>query len=749
MLIESHDKKYSVIKKVFSSKKNTIYICKEKNSVGQELFTVNVIKDDKLISKYIPHFITLKDSSNSDLMDLFSKDSVLYIVFKYYPQKLYFPLQYNDCTSMREKIDLSKKLLLYLQSSEIPLEILIMVLEGNSMLIDSSCNFHMNYFIKFDTSHQEPKISDIIQIAGKMLEENLFNNKSRTHPQLSEILSKCESGQYLTFEEVYNDWDEFQKHLNMNPEEKSDLPKRKKKSLKNYLRIRNTYILKKFAALSAVLLLLVCFISYAFILPFVLNKFYYHEFYVNTKPLASFSGKAKVLYGDSKLLYEGQILEGKYNGFGMLYNKRHELVYSGDFKLNNYNGNGELFKNNKTKYKGDFLLNKYNGKGQLYYDNEVLFYEGDFKDGVFDGSGTLYYPDGKTKYQGEFKKGIFSGSGTLYSENKKIRYKGDFKFGKYESQGILYDSTGNKKYTGSFSDGLLEGEGTEYSSSGAVIYKGTFGQGLYNGQGILFDAEKNSPIYEGSFIHGKYNGTGKLYDTKVESLVYEGEFKNNEFHGTGTLYGKSSRKLYTGSFIHGNPDYFPVLGIPAEEIKNIFPSIPQTSTGVDCICNTYEELGVTLVLTPVPAEPTASDVPEAAPATKSADATATPSPTKDTPVVTAPEPKSTDSTPPSVSKVLLWKDFSVSGVSNNMNVEQMTKILGDPLYSYSSPLLSEDQIAITNRQQSGFGPGKIPARIYMVSFDTDGYELTAAFLNKKSTPVYAVLSKKSIVYGMG
>ncbi|HEX2927381.1 MAG TPA: hypothetical protein VHP38_14170 [Ruminiclostridium sp.] len=747
MFIETHGKKYSVVKKAFSSKKNIIYICKEAGSGGQSLFTLNVIKDDRLISRYLPVFAALKNSScNSDLVDLFSKDSVLYAVFRYYSPKAYCPLQYNDCTGIREKTELAKRLLLYLQSSNIPPELLVMILENNSILLNNSSNFHLNYFLKFDSLQNEPRTASVIQMTGTILKENLFFG---THtPQISGILEKCESGQYLSFEEICSELDQFLGNLDMNPENIGKQTKRMHRSIRNYLKIRNTFVLKRFTVLAAVLLLLLGFLTFTFILPFVLNKFFYHEFYVNTKPLESFSGKAKVLYGNSKLQYEGELLEGKFNGFGKLYGRNQQLVYSGGFKLNSYDGNGELYENNRLKYKGDFLLNKYSGKGQVYYDNGVLSYEGDFKDGAYEGSGSLYYPGGKLEYRGDFKGGQFSGSGTFYSQKGKVMYKGNFKFGRYDGQGILYDSAGSKKYEGLFADGLFEGAGTEYDKSGAVVYKGSFGQGLYNGQGVLFSTGKNCPLYEGNFLCGKYNGTGKLYDTNAESLVYEGDFNDNLFHGTGTLYGKNSRKLYTGSFIRGNPDYFSVLGMPAEEIKNTFLSIPQTITGVDSICNTYEELGVTLVLSPVPAEPAATAVPDSP---KAADATVSPSSSKTAPAVAGTEPVTpkAESTPPSVSKVILWKDYAISGITSTMNAAQMAKVLGEPLYEYTSPILFEDQTALNNRRQSGYGPDKIPSDIYMVSFDIDGYELTAAFRDKKDKPLYAVLSKRSIVYGMG
>ena len=172
-----------------------------------------------------------------------------------------------------------------------------------------------------------------------------------------------------------------------------------------------------------------------------------NEFYVGNFK----KGKIAIYYSDGKLKYEGDILDGKYEGKGTYY----------------YNDEGQ------NRYEGEWKKGFKHGKGILYYDHEAkrIKYEGNFSNGKFEGKGIYYWNDG-TYYIGDFVNGLKQGYGTYYKNGGKIKYEGGFVNDKFEGNGIYYCNDGNY-YIGKFKDGLNYGKGKLCSKNGDII-KGNF-----------------------------------------------------------------------------------------------------------------------------------------------------------------------------------------------------------------------------------------------------------------------------------
>jgi hypothetical protein len=170
-----------------------------------------------------------------------------------------------------------------------------------------------------------------------------------------------------------------------------------------------------------------------------------NEFYVGHYK----NGKIAIYYSDGKIKYEGDRVDGKFEGKGIYY-------YKG--------GN---------RYEGEWKKGLKHGKGILYYDHEAtrIKYEGNFSNGKFEGKGIYYWNDG-TYYIGDFVNGLKQGYGTYYKNGGKIKYEGGFVNDKFEGNGIYYCNDGNY-YIGKFKDGLNYGKGKLCSKNGDII-KGNF-----------------------------------------------------------------------------------------------------------------------------------------------------------------------------------------------------------------------------------------------------------------------------------
>ena len=161
------------------------------------------------------------------------------------------------------------------------------------------------------------------------------------------------------------------------------------------------------------------------------------------------NGKIAIYYSDGKLKYEGDRINGSFEGKGTYYYKR---------------GN---------RYEGEWKKGLKHGKGILYYDLEATKkrYEGNYIKGEFEGKGIYYWDDGSC-YEGDFIKGLKHGYG-VYIKDGNIKYKGHFMNDKYGGEGEYYCSNGDY-YIGDFKDGLKHGKGTLYNKKGEIIIKGKF-----------------------------------------------------------------------------------------------------------------------------------------------------------------------------------------------------------------------------------------------------------------------------------
>lgn len=149
------------------------------------------------------------------------------------------------------------------------------------------------------------------------------------------------------------------------------------------------------------------------------------------------SQKKKKIYKNGKIIYYGNMLNGKRHGYGSLYNSQGHLVYKGEWKLNQKNGAGMEYRNSKIIYQGYFKNNLYDGYG-IIYDNNKPKYKGFWKLGNRQGKGIEYYSNGIVSYFGEWKFNQKNGIGKEFTMDGKKVYEGEFLNGQRHGHGTLF-----------------------------------------------------------------------------------------------------------------------------------------------------------------------------------------------------------------------------------------------------------------------------------------------------------------------
>lgn len=174
--------------------------------------------------------------------------------------------------------------------------------------------------------------------------------------------------------------------------------------------------------------------------------------------------------------YEGEIINMKFNGFGLL---NHYTGYSirGHFVDGRVQGTAE-YTRGKISYVGDWHNNVPQGHGVERVDG-LFSYEGTFIDGIKHGKGKMKI-ENKGKYEGDFKHNMFHGIGTFTWLDGK-RYTGHWIQNLMHGKGIMSWPDG-RKFEGRYIRNKKDGPGLFTWADGRTCY-GVWKEGKMQGNG--------------------------------------------------------------------------------------------------------------------------------------------------------------------------------------------------------------------------------------------------------------------------
>lgn len=156
--------------------------------------------------------------------------------------------------------------------------------------------------------------------------------------------------------------------------------------------------------------------------------------------------------------------------------------YNGQLSNNEISGFGKMYGNSTTGiYEGEFLNGKYHGHGILELKNKEN-YEGNFKDGLYHGHGVLR--TNKFTYIGEFVNNSKNGYGVLDCAITGDKYMGMFVDNKKCGSGILITMDGSY-FEGTFVNDYLVGFGIAFLPNGSY-FEGELTMSGPNGKGTVY-----------------------------------------------------------------------------------------------------------------------------------------------------------------------------------------------------------------------------------------------------------------------
>lgn len=172
-------------------------------------------------------------------------------------------------------------------------------------------------------------------------------------------------------------------------------------------------------------------------------------------------------------------------------------------------------------YDGPLADGMYEGPGARVYQNGTLVYEGEMARNLYEGQGRRTNPATGVVSEGAFSHGLLEGQGQEFSRSGTLLRSGVFSRDLLNGPGVEYRPDGALLREGTFAEGLLNGEGAEYGPDGNPEYEGTFRRGVRQGTGSLYDTALNALVYQGDFEDGSPRGAGRIYHPSGQ-LLYEG-----------------------------------------------------------------------------------------------------------------------------------------------------------------------------------------------------------------------------------
>ena len=287
--------------------------------------------------------------------------------------------------------------------------------------------------------------------------------------------------------------------------------------------------------------------------------------------------------------YEGFMFNGKYNGFGKLYednrvfignfisdkkdgkflicNRDGSLVYSPESNIEIIVDIDKVTSDNFIKYTNTVnFANDYldDNHKLVYKEKQIVKYIGKFNmDMKFHDDHGNYFENGN-KFSGKFEDGKFI-NGTLITQEGE--FKGEFNSLLINGKGMLVND--KYSYTGTFVNNVSQGGELLFKYNGTNDNALLICDATYNTEHFVFNVPNPSSIIikHANNINDIYKGHIRIMmsnkqDVKIniinakhyqnDTLIYEGEFKNNIYFGSGIKYHTNGYIQASGKFADGD-----------------------------------------------------------------------------------------------------------------------------------------------------------------------------------------------------
>ncbi|MDC9721842.1 MAG: hypothetical protein PSN34_03600 [Urechidicola sp.] len=278
--------------------------------------------------------------------------------------------------------------------------------------------------------------------------------------------------------------------------------------------------------------------------------------YIGTFKNGMYNGACTWYDKNERLLYEGNVVEGKLQGLGTLYSENGD-VFEGEFNNNKMDGYGRYTFANGDVYDGDFKNGFRNGSGMLTLANGGSFF-GKYKDGLENGEGTIIHSNGDEescnyingKREGEAEYIFKSGKKLIYTyKNDKVISVKNVDAKSTIPNGIVWaKNTANTEYF-LYKDGVAIEDYTFWVDNSLYVYLTKTSHKIYllkDFKTKSADSYHNAELLSQTFNNGVWFKTAPggliIYDSSCKNISTNHDVYKYANNGVDVLFRESGKK---------------------------------------------------------------------------------------------------------------------------------------------------------------------------------------------------------------
>lgn len=206
MVFKANKLLLNVVREVFVSEVNDVYICSDKKDFNNQYYTLLIIKDHRIAGRIIQSFeINKKQNKEPVYIDCFSIQDDTGMVFPYYFERPLKKFYMGGLLSVSECEEICSNLLIQCVRLELPPELLYLILSQEAIHIQRDNSISFSYMLNLSEYDDKRTEKDCVGKCAEIIVKLLEQCHKKNIKSYELIRKKTYKNGYSGFSELYKD----------------------------------------------------------------------------------------------------------------------------------------------------------------------------------------------------------------------------------------------------------------------------------------------------------------------------------------------------------------------------------------------------------------------------------------------------------------------------------------------------------------------------------------------------------------